>query len=139
MKKEKDLKILVSELERCGKVSLLPPATDKQIENFEIENDITLPKWYKKWLKVSDGGELFLPSGVQLYGVANKPVIDVEDDVPSNSYIVIGNLATGDPVLFEKNSEKISIYDHESVKIHKDESFEDFFEFLNNLDKLLND
>ena len=28
----------------------------------------------------SDGGEFFLPAGVQMYGVAHKPLINVKED-----------------------------------------------------------
>lgn len=42
----------------------------------------------------SDGGELFLPAGVQLYGVEHKPLIDVNDNSrPNEEYVIIGALA----------------------------------------------
>ena len=49
-----------------------------------------------------------MPAGVQMYGVAHKPIVDVNfDDRPDDRYIVIGALASGDPVIFEKGDEKI--------------------------------
>lgn len=39
-----------------------------------------LPSKFKEWLLFSDGGECFLPAGIQLYGVAHKPLIDVNDN-----------------------------------------------------------
>lgn len=51
----------------------------------------------------SDGGELFLPAGVQLYGIEHRPIIDVNDDSrPSEEFVVIGALASGDPILYKK-------------------------------------
>ncbi len=86
----------------------------------------------------SDGGELFLPAGVQLYGVTHKPVIDVnENDRPDENYIVIGALASGDSVLCEKSGEKISIYDHESGSVDDELIYDDFYAFLNDLYDLL--
>ena len=47
-----------------------------------------------------------MPAGVQLYGVSHKPLIDVNDnDRPDDSYIVIGALASGDPILCERKGE----------------------------------
>mgnify|MGYP007088097297 CR=1 FL=1 len=83
-------------------------------------------------------GELFLPAGVQFYGVAHKPIIDVdENDRPDEKYIVIGALASGDPVLCEKLGEKISIYDHETGSIDDELIYNDFYAFLNDLYDLL--
>lgn len=69
------------------------------------------PVEYKEWLQYSDGGECFLPAGIQLYGIAHKPFIDVNDNNRlDDKYLVIGALASGDPILCEKDSEQISIY-----------------------------
>jgi len=46
-------------------------------------------------------------------------------------------LATGDPILFEKGTEQISIYNHEDGKIEDDETYQDFCEFLDDLYELL--
>ncbi len=87
---------------------------------------------------ITDGGELFLPGGLQLYGVAHNPVIDAnETDKPSDNYIVIGTLASGDPVLCEKNSERISIYNHDAGRIETDESYSDFESFMLDLSRIL--
>ena len=117
---------------------LLDAAAIEQIKNFEKNNDVALPAAFCEWLLFSDGGELFLPAGVQLYGVAHKPFIDVnDDDRPNTNYIVIGSLASGDPILCEKNSERISIYNHEAEVIEEDESYSDFYEFLESLEEIL--
>ena len=59
------------------------------------------------------------------------------EDRPNNNYIVIGSLASGDPIMCEKDSERISIYNHEAAVIEDDETFEDFYEFLRALYDLL--
>lgn len=84
------------------------------------------------------GGELYLPAGVQLYGVAHKPLIDKDDnDRPDDNYIVVGALASGEPVLFKKDEEKFYIYDHESQELDDDLTYDDFVALLNDLYDLL--
>ena len=113
-------------------------ATEEQISQFEKENQIQFPSKYKEWLLFSDGGEIFLPAGVQLYGVGQKPLIDLEDiDRPDDNYIVIGALASGEPVLCKKDEEKIYVYDHENQEIDEDLVYDDFFAFLIDLYDLL--
>lgn len=133
-----ELKSIVDQLKRQGKMCFLDGATEDQIAQFEKEQDIKLPLKYKEWLFYSDGGECYLPAGVQLYGVAHKPLIDVgDDDRPDENYIAIGALATGDPILCTKSGEKISIYNHDAGRIEGDETYEDFFCFLKGLYELL--
>lgn len=101
-----DLKLIVDKFNEQGKMNFLEETTEEKISEFEKEHDVKLPKKYKEWLLFSDGGEFFLPAGIQLYGIEHKPVIDVTDDSrPSEDYIVMGALASGDPILF-KNSRK---------------------------------
>ena len=79
-----------------------------------------------------------MPAGVQLYGVAHKPVIDVNDsDRPNEEYVVIGALASGDPILCKKEGEQIAIYNHEAGRIEEDEIYQDFYAFLSDLYELL--
>lgn len=79
------------------------------------------------------GGEIFLPAGIQFYGVEHKPIIDIEDnDRPDDGYIVIGILSSGDPIVFKKMEEGISIYNLADDRIEDDETYEDFYVFLNN-------
>lgn len=112
--------------------------TENKILEFEKEHNIKLPAKYKEWLLFSDGGEFFLPAGIQLYGIENKPTIDVDNnDRPSEEYIVIGALASGDPILCEKAGEKIAIYNQEAGRIEDDEIYDDFIAFLNDLYNLL--
>jgi hypothetical protein len=133
-----EINSIVSQLKTQGKTRFLAGATEEQIELFEKEHEIKLPLKFKEWLMFSDGGECFLPAGIQLYGIAHNPRINVNDnDRPDESYIVIGALSSGDPILCEKVGEQISIYNHEAGKIEKDEIYPDFFCFLNGLDEML--
>ena len=133
-----ELKAIIIKLNEQGKMDFLEGATDEQIAQFEKDHEIELPEKYKEWLRHSDGGELFLPAGVQLYGVAHKPIIDVdENDRSDEKYIVIGALASGDPVLCEKSGERISIYDHETGSVEDELIYTDFCAFLNDLYDLL--
>lgn len=133
-----ELKNIVDQLNKKGKMNFLDAATEEQIFEFEKKNEFTLPLKYKEWLLFTDGGECFLPAGVQFYGVAHKPLIDIDNnDRPDDNYVVIGALATGDPILCKKSEEQISIYNHEAGRIESDEIYRDFFSFLNDLYKLL--
>ena len=133
-----ELKRIIDLLNQQGKMAFLEGATEEQISKFEKEKEIKFPEKYKEWLRFSDGGECFLPAGVQFYGVAHKPLIDVyENDRPDDNYIVIGALASGDPVLCEKAGEKIAIFDHETGSIDDELVYDDFFALLNDLYDLL--
>lgn len=133
-----ELKIIIDLLNQQGKMAFRECATEEQISQFEKENEIKLPEKYKEWLRFSDGGECFLPAGVQFYGVAHKPLVDInEDDRPDDNYIVIGALASGDPVLCEKAGEKISVFDNETGCIEDELVYDDFFALLNDLYDLL--
>lgn len=133
-----ELKSIVDQLNKQGRMNFLDAATEEQISEFEKKNKFALPLKYKEWLLFTDGSECFLPAGVQFYGVAHKPLIDVDDnDRPDDNYIVIGALATGDPILCKKSDEQISIYNHEAGRIEGDEIYTDFFAFLNDLYELL--
>ena len=133
-----ELKEIIDQIKDQGKMHFLEAATEEQIAQFEEKNEVKLPSKYKEWLLCSDGGEFFLPAGIQMYGVAHKPVIDLTDsDKPDESFTIIGVTSWGDPILCEKASEKISIYDHEAGKIQEDEIYEDYFAFLKDLYNLL--
>ena len=133
-----DFKKVVERFNEQGKMNFLEGATEEQIAQFEKDNTITLPDKYKEWLLFCDGGEFFLPAGVQMYGVAHKPLIDIQyDDRPDDKYIVIGALASGDPVIFKKGDEKIYVYDHESGELDEELTYDDYFSFLDDLYDLL--
>lgn len=97
-----ELKNIVDTISEQGKMSFFDGVTEEQITRFEEENNVKLPTQYREWLTFSDGGECFLPAGVQFYGIEHKPIIDVNSaDCPDDKYIVIGALSTGDPILCE--------------------------------------
>ena len=133
-----ELKTIIGHLKEQGKMKFLEGATEEQIKLYEKENKIQLPEEYKEWLMFSDGGDCFLPAGVQFYGVSHKPYLDVDDDDrPEDKYVVIGALSNGDPILCEKNGKGISIYNHEAGVIEEDEKYTDFYAFLIDLPELL--
>ena len=133
-----ELKVIVDKFNEQGKMNFLEATTEEKITEFEKEHNVKLPEKYKEWLLFSDGGEFFLPAGIQLYGVEHKPVVNVDNnDRPSEDYIVIGALASGDPILCEKAGQKIAIYNQEAERIEDDEIYDDFIAFLNDLYDLL--
>lgn len=133
-----ELNNIVGQLNTQGEMNFFAGATEELIKLFEKKHEIKLPLKFKEWLLFSDGGEFFLPAGIQLYGVAHKPLIDVNDnDRPDENYIVIGALSSGDPIVCEKAGEQISIFNHEAGRIEVDEIYTDFFAFLNDLYDLL--
>ena len=132
------LKKIIETFEKQGTMSFFEPASEEQISAFEKENGITFPEEYREWLTFSDGGELFLPAGMQFYGVAHMPLIDTEDDErPDDSYIAIGRMCDGAPVLFKKGSEKIAVYFSDDGEIDDDLVYDDFYAFLDELYDLL--
>ena len=138
-----ELKAIIDTLneqaEQCkSKMDYFEPATDEQISEFEKNNNLSFPSKFREWLLFSDGGECFLPASVQFYGVAHKPLIDVDDNSrPDDSYVVIGALPEGDPILIKKDAETVSIYNQEAGRIEDDEVYDDFFAFLNDLYDIL--
>ena len=134
----KELSKIIDMLKTQGKMAFLDGVTIDQILQFESEYNIKLPHKYREWLQFSDGGEFFIPAGLQLYGIDHKPLIDINNnDRPNDNYIVIGALANGDPILCEEDSEKISIYNHEAGRIEIDEIYIDFYAFLYDLNDIL--
>jgi hypothetical protein len=133
-----ELKSILDKFQEQGKMSFLSETTEEKINEFEKEKSVKLPAKYKEWLMFSDGGELFLPAGIQLYGIEHKPLIDVNDNSrPSEDYIVIGTFATGDPILCKKDEETISIYNPEIGEIDNELVYQDFIAFLIDLYELL--
>ena len=129
---------IIVQLKSQGQMDFLPSVTNAEIGAFEVNNKVYLPIQYREWLMFSDGGELFLPAGIQLYGIAHQPIINVNDSgSPNEEYIVIGTMSSGDPIICERGREVISIYNSEAGKIESDETFADFYEFISNLSEVL--
>ena len=131
-----EYKALCNKYNTQGETRYIEGATEAQISSFEQECGVTLPDKYKEWLRFSDGGYLFLPAGIQFYGVAHKPLITKGQNDISN-YIEIGALCTGDPILCEKTGERISIYNHEAGRIEPNETYPDFLAFIEDLNDIL--
>lgn len=133
-----ELKSIIDLLKKHGQMKFLEGAKEEQISDFEKDNSFKFPSKFRDWLLFSDGGECYLPAGVQFYGIAHKPLIDVNDDSrPDDDYIVIGALSNGDPVLIKKESETVSIFNQEAGRIEDDEVYDDFFVFVNDLYAIL--
>jgi len=138
-----ELKAIIDMLNDQGqqtesKMNFFEAATEEQVSEFETNNSLAFPSKFRDWLLFSDGGECFLPAGVQFYGVAHKPLIDVNDDSrPDDGYVVIGALSEGDPILIKKDAETVAIYNQEAGRIEDDEVYDDFFAFLNDLYNIL--
>lgn len=131
-------KLKEQEQQTGSKMRFSKEATEEQISEFEQNNNLVFPSKFREWLLYSDGGECFLPAGVQFYGVAHKPLIDVNDDSrPDDSYVVIGALSEGDPILIKRDAETVAIYNQEAGRIEDDEVYDDFFAFLNDLYDIL--
>ena len=101
-----------------GRTRLLPGASPGQIEEFERDTGIRLPKQYKEWLLVSDGGEVHCPEGPQLLGVSNEnPKLQIRQgdsvEAPANM-AVIGRTSTGDAICCISGEEHIIQWSHET-------------------------
>lgn len=133
-----DLQTIIDEFNSLDKMLFIEATSEDKISIFEKDNNIKFPSKYKEWLTYSDGGDLFLPAGLQLYGIEHKPLINVNSNLrPNGKYLVIGALASGDPILCESDSEKISIYNIEANTIEADEVYQDFISFLKDLCNIL--
>lgn len=132
-----ELLTIITSLEKKGKMSFNLCAMKEDISRFEKKNRIIFPSQFREWLNYSDGGECYLPAGVQFYGVAHKPLIKVNDKSIPNGYIIIGALPNGDPILLKKGADTVSIYNQEAGRIENDEIYKDFFSFLNDLHNIL--
>lgn len=133
-----EINAIVNVLVSSGRLVAIEAATTEEIAAFEDKHGVRLPALYKEWLLLTDGGECYPPAGVQFYGVAHKPLINVDDnDRPDADYIPIGALSTGDPILFKKGEDYVAIYNREGDVIEDDESYKDFLAFLNDLDGIL--
>lgn len=133
-----ELENIIAQIKNQGKMRFIEGVSKKLIVEFENKSGFVLPQQYKEWLQFSDGGEFFLPAGIQLHGVAHKPLINIDDnDRPNEDYIVIGAMASGDPILCKKGDEQIAIYNHDAGRIEDDEVYQNFYAFLENLYELL--
>lgn len=124
-------------LQRYGRIRLAPGASEEELAGFEAAAGLRLPAPYREWLRLSDGGLLFPPAGLQLYGVAHEPLLSPAAQDCPEGHLMAGTMPYGDPVLMEKGSGRFMLYNQETGEIAPEESFPDFGSFLDRLPALL--
>ena len=125
------------ELRSHGRIVTAPGAGEAELARFEAACGIRLPAPYRDWLQISDGGLLFPPAGLQLYGVAHKPLLSPADKGCPEGYLPAGTMPYGDPILLEKETGRFALYNQERGEIAPEETFPDFLAFLDRLPALL--
>ena len=90
-------------------ISLKKPQK-KRYRNFEKEHSVKLPTKFKEWLLFSDGEELFLPAGIQLYGIDHKPVIDVDNNTNLLTIILLSVHLHQEILFYVKKQVKKSLF-----------------------------
>ncbi len=125
-------------LKKYGRIKTEPWVTAEDIRRFEERTGIRIPALYREWLQISDGGYLFPPAGLQLYGVSHRPLIQLAADIPADGvYAIAGAMPYGDPVLFKVGSEEFMLFNQEDGRIEPEEVFPDFSSFLDHIPSLL--
>jgi len=99
-----------------------PSASKAEIEEWEKNNGIRLPKSYVDWLEFSNGSVL-RGTVAEIYGL-NK--IIVNPDYCPDDYVIIGSLTgDGELICFSKDTGRIFTDDHDDTT-----DYEDFNEVL---------
>lgn len=128
----------LEKLKKYGRIKTEPWATVDDINSFEECTGICIPALYREWIQISDGGYLFPPAGLQLYGVSHHPLIHLAENVPADGvYAVVGEMPYGDPVLFKVGSEEFMLFNQEDGCIEQQEVFPDFSLFLDHIPSIL--
>lgn len=87
----------------------LPPASEREISEWECENKMDIPQSYKEWLMFSNGSQI-LSNTAHFYGL--KQIGLYNEHIPDD-YIVIGELiGDGELLCFSKTTGKIIRYTH---------------------------
>lgn len=111
--------------------------SETEVNDFEIKYHMYLPFFYREWLKMNNGGELFTPGTVLARILGNEEyeegTLYVENNFDSNrrwpqmpNYLfIIAKECTGDAIGFDlrrtNKSDGVIIYwDHETGKISKE-------------------
>ncbi|MBQ3565732.1 MAG: SMI1/KNR4 family protein [Oscillospiraceae bacterium] len=101
------------------------PATEEEILNWEIKNNLTIPESYKDWLRFSNGS-VIANEFAHFYGTK---MICAKNDYLPEDYVLIGEI-NGDGCFlgYSKITGKFIVYDHGEMII-----YEDFKQFLKSL------
>lgn len=120
--------------------------TEQEISDFEEKYNISLPFYYREWLKINNGGELFAtPVGTNMYGILGnkerrKGVGYLEDNFDRNKkrgipdvIFIIARECTGNIIGFDwrhtnKMDEGIIYWNHETGECTE---WDTFGEWLN--------
>ena len=78
-RRRKLMRQIAANLAQVDGTRLRPGATDAEISEFECGNGVVLPASFRSWLEISDGGRLFSPEGIELYGVVHPPLLELDD------------------------------------------------------------
>ena len=135
------MQLLIQRFRQLPSMRFLSPASEAEMDGWEENTSLSLPKEYRQWLRFSDGGELFIP-GIQLYGVAHKPTLDFcnsgerRTGLPTD-LTIIGTFGFGDLLCFLRDTETIVQWDHESWKEYM--RWDTFYSFLFDAQEMLDE
>ena len=120
------------------KTRLHAGVSPEQISAFEQKSRVRLPSAYKEWLAISDGGEIFCPSGPELLGVAtDKPHLLIRSgdgkEAPEKM-VVIGRTSSGDALCCESGTERVIQWSH--APFEEFMAWDDFFSYLRQVEEM---
>ena len=122
---------IAADLAQLDGTQLNPGATDAEISEFERSNGAVLPVSFRSWLEISDGGRLFLPEGIELYGVVHPPLLELDDPyTPEGGWLVVGMMPDTDLVLVSLTGEATVVYNREGGTFDDAVRYGDFLAFL---------
>jgi len=116
--------VLQKLIDEKAPLDLNPPATLEAIAQFEQQQGVTLPDYYKEFLQFGNGGHLFGPAGPDFYGVdRNSEYYSLEKansfgarmNLP-NTFYVIGATSYGDRYCIDMNNNELVQWNHETNK-----------------------
>lgn len=129
---------------------LNPGISEEEIENFEKSYNINLPYYYREWLKINNGGELFtIPAGTilgEILGNREKrngiPYLEYNFDNKKrwpgmpNYLFIVADTSDGDVIGYDLNNTnnldgRIISWSHENGEV--DEEWDSLGEWLNDI------
>ena len=125
---------IAADLAQLDGTQLNPGATDAEISEFERSNGVVLPVSFRSWLEISDGGRLFFPEGIELYGVVHPPLLELDDPyTPEGGWLVVGMMPDTDLVLVSLKGEATVVYNREGGTFDDAVCYGDFLAFLEDI------